>query len=157
MALPGARRAPAASSARHHCCNATHFQNKHRTCHFSASIASNVSPRFLLALSVGIVRRSLAGWSPRCSGLEMLSVAANRLHFVLKSTPPHLNRLCAMSNSSDSKSKKLLDVPAFLRDPQPSKPMKCPTLLVAWLNQPKVGAGGERPQDAMPEGEDRPD
>lgn len=61
-----------------------------------------------------------------------------------------------MTNSNDNKPE-ILDVPAFLRDPQPSKPMKCPTLLVAWLNQPKADAGGERPQDAMPEGEDRPD
>ena len=64
---------------------------------------------------------------------ETLSALANRLPFVLKSTPPHLNRLCAMSNSSDSKSKKLLDVPAFLRDPQPSSRLRCPTLRIAWL------------------------
>lgn len=38
-----------------------------------------------------------------------------------------------MSNSSDSKSKKLLDAPAFLRDPQPSGRLRCPTLRIAWL------------------------
>lgn len=34
---------------------------------------------------------------------------------------------------SDDNKPEILDVPAFLRDPQPSKPMKCPTLLLAWL------------------------
>lgn len=78
----------------------------------------------------------------------MLSAVANRLHFVLESTPTPLNRLRAMSNSSDSKSKKLLPVPAFLRDPQPSKPMKCPTLLVAWLQSSSEPAAAS---DSEPE------
>ena len=51
--------------ARCPCCNAACRQHKHGACHFSASSASSVSPRFLLAVAVSIVRRSLAEWSPR--------------------------------------------------------------------------------------------
>ncbi|AVR87541.1 hypothetical protein [Thauera aromatica] len=36
---------------------------------------------------------------------------------------------------------KILDVPAFLRDPRPSERLRCPTLLVAWLR-----AAGESSQ-----------
>ena len=46
-----------------------------------------------------------------------------------------------MSSSSDSKSIASPDLPAFLRDPQPSKRLKCPTPLVAWL-QSSIEASG---------------
>lgn len=58
--------------------------------------------------------------------------------------PIHIFR-AAMTNSDDNKPE-ILDVPAFLRDPQPSKPMKCPTLLVAWRrtkDAPPLEPGGE--------------
>lgn len=41
-----------------------------------------------------------------------------------------------MSDSSEIESDKLLPVPAFLRPGGRSNRQKCPTLLVAWLNDP---------------------
>lgn len=61
-----------------------------------------------------------------------------------------------MTNSNDNKPE-ILDVPAFLRDPQPSSRLRCPTLLVAWLR--KTGEPPEPERDACATGdanEDRP-
>ena len=49
-----------------------------------------------------------------------------------------------MTNPEDSKPK-ILDVPAFLRDPRPSERLRCPTPLVAWL---RTGEPSEPERDA---------
>ena len=49
----------------------------------------------------------------------------------------------------ENRKPQFMDVPAFLRDPQPSKPMRCPTLLVAWLRSSSTS-----PQQAERRGDD---
>ena len=48
----------------------------------------------------------------------------------------------AMINSENSKPK-VMDVPAFLRDPRPSERLRCPTLLVAWLRSSREPSASE--------------
>lgn len=43
-----------------------------------------------------------------------------------------------MSNSSENELSRLLPLPAFLRPGGRSNRQKCPTLLVAWLNDPEA-------------------
>ncbi|KAI5914514.1 hypothetical protein [Thauera sp. 2A1] len=61
-----------------------------------------------------------------------------------------------MTNPENGKPK-ILDVPAFLRDPRPSERLRCPTLLVAWrrtTGEPSVpereaGAADDSNEDRM--------
>lgn len=53
---------------------------------------------------------------------------------------------------SDDNKPEILDVPVFLRDPQPSNLLRCPTLLVAWLR--KTGEPPEPERDACATGDD---
>ncbi len=39
----------------------------------------------------------------------------------------------AAMTDPENRKPQFMDVPAFLRDPQPSRRLRCPTLLVAWL------------------------
>ena len=114
-----------------------------------------------------IFRRANTGLTPRRNVLartQSRRVYASRLigaHRLIQasipaSTDPPAKRLfvlewrrhilgAAMINPENSRPK-ILDVPAFLRDPRPSERLRCPTLLVAWLQ--KTGEPSEPEREA---------